>query len=336
MYLCISILFSIYVCKTMAEPLKNLHNLGQTCWCASAVQALRSVPVFGAQFAKQTTLLGAVLRAAAIDDKTLKRLYRASQKILNAPGGSPEDPAEFLVTLFDQEKICCKSFESARTLVKKCTVCGHTRTETSSECMMIIPRIEMCASPLQRALDTEFGFKVPPLAPKERQGVSAEKARDSPFAGPSLGVVPGEKWWKCDDNAVSVVALTSAAPYLLFYRDRSKLSEGEVPTFEEKHSEEDVDSDDIANLLPSVSQTRELDCEGSCKGQKTTHKVFVGVYEASRALIVHVQCPQHMPLDHIERTLFASEEEDDEAAFDLVAMVCRVGFTHYVCYRRIM
>lgn len=319
----------------MAAPLKTMHNLGQTCWCASAVQALRSVPVFGAQFAGQKTLLGEVLRADEIDDKTLKKLYRASRKILGAPPGSPEDPAEFLVRLMDQPKICCKSFESACTLVKRCTVCGHVRAQTSNECMMIIPRIEMCASPLQRALDTEFGFKVPPLVPLPRRG-SAEQARDSPFAGPSLGVVPGEKWWKCDDNVVSVVALTSAAPYLVFYRDRSTLSPGEVPTFEDKHSKEDVDPGDIANLLPSVSQTRELDCEGSCKGQKTSHKVFVGVYEASRALIVHVQCPQHMPLDHIERTLFASEEEDEEAAFDLVAMVCRVGFSHYVCYRRIM
>ena len=328
------VLYSIH--ESMATPLENLHNLGQTCWCASAIQALRSVPVFGAQFTAEKTLLGEALRAGAIDAKTVKMLYKASQKILNAPGGSPEDPAEFLVTLFDEEKICCKSFESACTLVKKCTACGHTRTETSNECMMIIPKIEMCASPLQRALDTEFGFKVPPLVPLPRHSVSAEQARDSPFAGPSLGVVPGEKWWKCDDDVVTVVALTSAAPYLLFYRDRSTLSPGEVPRFDEKHSEEDVKARDIEALLPSVSQTRDLDCEGSCKGQKTSHKVFVGVYEASRALIIHVQCPQNMPLSHIERTLFASEEEDDEAAFDLVAMVCRVGISHYVCYRRIM
>lgn len=329
--MCISVLF--FICKTMAAPLKNMTNLGMTCWCASAIQALRSVPVFGAQFLNETTLLGKALLDDEIDAETLKKFYKASRRIISAPQGSPEDPAEFIVALFDQKKICCKSFESACTLVKKCSVCGYVRTETNNECMMIIPKIEMCASPLQRALDVEFGFRAGPATRIRPESFSAAQTRDSTT---SLGVVPGEKWWKCDDDVVTTVALTSAAPYLLFYRDRSTLSPGEVPRFDDKHSKEDVDPKDIEALLPSVSQTRDLDCEGDCKGQKTSHKVFVGVYEASRALIVHVQCPQNMPLSHIERTLFASEEEDDEAAFDLVAMVCRVGISHYVCYRRIM
>lgn len=314
----------------MSGPLKGMTNLGMTCWCASAIQALRSIPVFGAQFLNETTLLGKALLNDEIDQETLKKVYKGSQKIISAPQGSPEDPAEFLVALFDQPRICCKAFESTCTSIKQCNVCGHRRTETKNECMMIIPKIELCASPLQRAFDKEFGFKV---GPETRIQHSAEQARDF---GPSLGVVPGEKWWKCDDDVVTIVALTCATPYLLFYKDRSKLRPGEVPQFEDKHDEEDVDPNDIEALLPSVSETRDLDCEGDCKGQKTSHKVFVGVYEASHALIVHVQCPQNMPLSHIERTLFASEEEDDQAAFDLVAMVCRVGICHYVCYRRIM
>lgn len=319
--------------SSMAAPLKNMVNLGMTCWCASAMQALRSVPVFGAQFLNENTLLGKAMLTEEIDVDTLKKLYKGSRKIISAPCGSPEDPAEFLVALFDQKKISCKSFESTCTLVKHCTVCGHTRTETNNECMMIIPKIELCASPLQRALDIEFGFKVGPAVRPVVSRESAEQARDQTH---TLGVLRGEKWWKCDDNVITVVGLTSAAPYLLFYRDRSTLRPGEVPRFTDQHDEQDVNMEDIADLLPSVAQIRQLDCEGACKGQKTTHKTFVGVYEASRALIVHVQCPQNMPLSHIERTLFASEDESDETAFDLVAMVCRVGGSHYVCYRRIM
>lgn len=323
----------------MSAPLKNMVNLGMTCWCASAIQALRSVSVFGAQFLgdSSSTLLGKAMLDDDIDADTLKKLYRGSRKIISAPSGSPEDPAEFLVALFDQKEINCKSFESTCTLVKQCTVCGHLRTETNNECMMIIPKIETCVSPLQRALDIEFGFKVGPVqrpqAQLTRSAESAEQARDQTHA---LGVVRGEKWWKCDDDVITVVGLTSAAPYLLFYRDRSTLRPGEVPRFADKHTDQDVDLDDIERLLPFVSEIRSMDCEGNCKGKKTNHKTFVGVYEASRAFIVHVQCPRNMPLSHIERTLFASENENDETAFDLVAMVCRVGVSHYVCYRRIM
>ena len=106
--------------------------------------------------------------------------------------------------------------------------------------------------------------------------------------------------------------------------DESTQENAEVPT-----------ADSLAHLIPNVDQMRDLDCEGQCKGKRTKHRVFVYEYEASKALIVHVQCPKSMPLCHIERTLFASEgEEENSAAFDLQAMVCRVGMSHYVCYRR--
>ena len=143
----------------------------------------------------------------------------------------------------------------------------------------------------------------------------------------------------------------SAAPYLLFYAERSKENDFKQKKKEEKYdSDEEMESLDlnsaseassldntvIEDLLPNVAQTQHLDCEGKCKGRRTKHRVFVCEYEASKAFIVHVQRPKHMPLHHIERTLFASEDKDSGGgtAFDLRAMVCRVGMSHYICYRR--
>lgn len=334
----------------MAQPLRGLFNDGNTCWCASAVQALRGVPSFAKQFSLKT-LLGKALRQDAIDVATVKRLYSESRKVIHAGPSTPEDPAEFLITLFDKENICAKPFESSKAIAKQCCVCGHVRSETSKECMVIVPSIPACASPIQRALDIEFGFKVaaaPKIAnPQSSTSQSAEEAKDTETKS-FLGGVPGEKWWKCDDERVhDDVSLTSAAPYLLFYAERS------VANSFNENEEEKYDSDDEMNetteesskaptaemlehLLPDVNQIRTLDCEGQCKGKRTKHRVFVYEYEASKALIVHVQCPRSMPLCHIERTLFASEgeEKDSSAAFDLQAMVCRVGMSHYVCYRR--
>ena len=242
-------------------------------------------------------------------DTELRRLYTQSRKIIKAAATTPEDPAEFLVALFDTDGVSCKAFESVRTMVKCCEACGFVRTERLSECMMIIPRIPNTISPLQRALDREFGFHV-----------SAGEARD--FV-PALGGIPGEKWWLCDDEVIKEVSLTSAAPYLLFYVERGAGTRSMKVDKEDTFADpEELDEETISMLLPAVSQTQELDCEGKCKGEKTKHSVFVGSYEASDVLIVHVQCPGIMPLDHVERTLFASEEEvnDNQAPFDLVAM----------------
>ena len=318
-------------------PLPRLFNLGNSCWCAAAVQALRAVGVvFHRQF-KDNTLLARALRADRLSDTELRRLYTQSRKIIKAAATTPEDPAEFLVALFDTDGVSCKAFESERTIVKCCDACGFVRTERLKECMMIIPRISNGVSPLQRALDTEFGFHVssPHISEEAVGACSAEEARD--FV-PALGGIPGEEWWLCDDEHIKKVSLTSAAPYLVFYVERASGTRNmEVDREDTFADPEELDEETISMLLPTVSQTQELDCEGKCKGKKTKHSVFVGSYEASDVLIVHVQCPKLMPLNHVERTLFASEEKvnDNQVPFDLVAMVCRVGTCHYVCYRRI-
>ena len=130
----------------MAQPLRGLFNDGNTCWCASAVQALRGVPSFANQFSDKT-LLGKALRQDTIDAATVKRLYTESRKVIQAGPCTPEDPAEFLITLFDKKNVSAKPFESSKALAKQCCVCGHVRSETSKECMVIVPSIPVCPSP---------------------------------------------------------------------------------------------------------------------------------------------------------------------------------------------
>lgn len=323
----------------MSKPLPQLRNLGNTCWCAALIQALRAVgPVFHHQF-EPHTLLARAMRDDTLDDMMLRQLYEKSRRVLKAPDMTPEDPAEFLLALLDLEKVNSKCFESSRVIVKCCEMCGHTRMERINECTVIIPSIPNTPKPLQRALDVEFGYRVPEIISNKRE--SAESARDrlglENNATTRLGGVPGERWWSCDDDLVKDVALTSAAPYLLFYVERMpegyRFDDNKDTTFSDAI---DLDQDTIASLLPTVHQTQRLDCEGKCKGRKTKHSVFVGSYETSHVLVVHVQRPRLTPLSHVERTLFASEEEvnDNSVPFDLVAMVCRVGMSHYVCYRR--
>jgi len=305
----------------MALPLHNLENLGNTCWCASAIQALRGVRVFSELFPR-TTLLGRVLNDDKVPAALVAGFYSWARTLLTATyDGSPEDPAEFLVRLFDQKDVHEKLFASMRHKITCCERCHHVRASKSEECLFIIPYIPKCAKPLEKALYADFGYKI--------GYTSAEGLVDSYRDAVSP---KGERWWRCDDNIVTEVALTVATPYLLFYVERGASWSVDDEGVDEE--EEILSYEQIKNTLEHIDKKNnlELDCEGDCK-RKTPHSVFVNNYETGSAVIMHVSMPRRMNLGCVERTLF---QDKTGQPFELSAIICRVGGSHYVCYRKMM
>ena len=302
----------------MSKPLYNLQNKGNTCWCASAIQALRSVRVFARLFPR-TTLLGRVLNDDEVPDALVSAVYQWARSLLTATyAGSPEDPAEFLVRLFDQKEVPGQLFTSTRHTITCCTRCHRVRASKSEECLFIIPYIPKCNKPLEKALYADFGYIV------HNQIVNTYRDAAAPV---------GERWWRCDDDTVEEVALSVATPYLLFYVER-----GAVWSVEEESAEEDEQTPEYDDIKDSLRQTDpknnlQLDCDGACK-KKTPHSVFVNNYETGSAVIVHVSIPRRINMACIERTLFAADA--DAEPFELAAIVCRVAASHYVCYRKCM
>ena len=303
----------------MSKPLTNMKNEDNSCWCASAIQALRSVRGF-AGLLPSTTLLGRALNDDEVPDALVSATYKWARTLLPATyKGSPEDPAEFLVRLFEQQGVPGKLFHSTRHKIMCCARCHHVRAAKTEECLLIIPYIPKCAKPLEKAIYTDFGYDVKPQSAE----TAVETYRDA--VSP-----PGERWWRCDDASVEEVALSVATPYLLFYVERGatwsdeeeSVDEDGTPTYEE-----------IKRTLTHTDPKKNLnlDCEGACK-KKTSHSVFVNNYETGSAVIVHVSVPRRMHMACIERTLFGNEAGG--APFELVAIVCRVGGSHYVCYRK--
>lgn len=310
----------------MASPLKNLDNLGNTCWCASAVQALRSVRVFAKQFPK-TTLLGRVLNDETVSSTLVDAFYKWARSMLTeSTNHSQEDPAEFLVQLFDRKDVSEAAFCSKRHKVACCSRCCHVRSFVSEESLLIVPYLPKAKKPLRKAIHSEFGFKVNMPNPQAESAESAAELRDAP---PPIH----ERWWRCDDNIITEVKMTSAAPYLLFYAERNATLE--PSGYDSEASDEDSvpTYEDIKDFISNVDSQSYLsmDCEGDCK-KKTPHAVFVNSYETSSAVIVHVSIPRYMNLARLERVLFESDGECEP--FDLVAIICRVGGSHYVCYRK--
>ena len=305
----------------MSRPLKNMANAGNTCWCASAIQALRSVRVFAKLFPR-TTLLGRALNDDEVPDALVSAVYAWARTLLTATyAGSPEDPAEFLVRLFDQPNVPEQLFTSTRCKITCCERCHHVRAVKNEENLLIIPYIPTCLNPLQKALHADFGYKVR----NENAEVAAETYRDI--------VAPvGERWWRCDDDVVRQVVLSVVTPYLLFYVER-----GATWSLDEENLASDDAKvpayGDIQNTLEkhvNRENNLALDCEGECQ-KKTSHAVFVNNYETGSAVVVHVSMPRRVNMACVERTLF---DAGDGAPFELTAIVCRVGGSHYVCYRR--
>lgn len=344
-------------------PLRNLHNRGNTCYIASVVQALRSLRRFGEKCGTQS-LLGLAVTQPDFKDELVPALYKWCRSCLKnneGKGFRQADPSELLMELFDRKDVNTHCFENTRVTYKECLTCKHVRRASVKEKMLIVTSLPPGNWPIQRAVDSEFGYALPetvphahPLMPpppplsmsmyqrshcgaRKRSRESASDAKDRLPDTP----VRRESWWRCDDGAVQEVKLTTATPYVLFYQER----EG-IVRMGEFETNEDVVVEDAVNKVPHrVSgqqvQCQELDCdEGKCHGVKRTHKSCVETYEIGEVLAIQIVFPKQVHMGTVERTLLTrtSETSDDPdnqtglKAYDLVSFVSRVGGAHYVCY----
>jgi len=240
----------------------------------------------------------------------------------------PEDPAEFLVTLFDEEQIPSQCFENTRTKTLQCSICHHERTMVDKEKILIVSQLNPFeCKPVQQAIYREFGYNIETYAPPSIPApqVSAEEAVDTIRDAPTdqVGDQLGEMWWRCDDNRIQICSILkrTSMPYILFYTARDKRCE---------FPEESSKAPQIQSIAPRDSV--QIQCEGSCN-QPQKHNIFVSNYETNKALIVHITCPQAMELGCLERTLL----DNNQIPYDLTAVLCKVsmaGNCHYITYRR--
>ncbi len=311
------------------EPL-HLPNSGNSCWIASSINALRSLRNFS-----EGVTLESILGKALNQKKTpALELYKWCRECLHKGSAEgkdtdPEDPAEFLVTLFDdEEQIPSQCFENTRTKTMQCSICHHERTMIDKEKILIISQLNpLECKPVQQAIYREFGYNIQTYTPPRLSisaipdgAVSAEQAAETRDA-PTDQL--GETWWRCDDNCIQncSIAKRTSMPYILFYTARDKRCE-----FPEEPSE----APQIQSVAPRDSV--EIQCEGSCN-QTQKHNIFVSNYETNKALIVHITCPQAMDLGCLERTLL----DNNQIPYDLTAVLCKVsmaGSCHYITYRR--
>lgn len=337
-------LFFRLIVKTMARVPFGFPNTGNTCYISSTIQCLSAVRSFREQCRGDSELERVVLGKFARPAELLQGIgaaYQWCRQLMNIKRASPEDPAELLLKLFDNDlnpdmNTCC--FENTRTKRKRCTQCNHVTETNSKEKMLIVTCLPAKgASPVQRAVDACFGF--------ERQSVPAAPAtRAAPavplpvadtnappmsfhnynrgFAGPSLPVpkttpvCEDEIWYRCDDESVTPVRLSTCQPYLLFFEERQTAAAATSGAEESP---------------PAQLQTLSLDCDdGACKS-KQAHETYVCSYDLSTALVIHIAVPQHRNMALVERTLMVGCE-GGKRAYDLVSFIARVGTNHYVAY----
>ena len=203
------------------------------------------------------------------------------------------------------------------------------------------------SKPVQTSPVSVASPTVAPVAPRAISSHSRQEVRSGPqprpidapplsyhsynkgFAGPPVAAIAatgdskdsgqhrGEMWYRCDDEKVTLVRLSQAQPYILFYEERKTSGS----------------TDECAPPAPLELQTLALDCDdGRCKS-KQIHEIYVCAYEISQALVVHVAVPRRMHCGSIERTLLV-DAEIGRKAYDLAAFISRVGSNHYVAYVR--
>ena len=337
----------------------RMPNMGNTCYISSALQCLRATSVF-VEACDSKSPVGRVMCYHQPSPQSLAVVYQWCRRALLLQNRkTPEDPAEMLVKLFDDDAqlgVSTICFESARTTCKKCRRCGHEKKERDTEKMLIVPFLPEGQNAVQRAVDSVFGFQSTE-APALKQQIMkpslplvAAKSNDldAPpmtyynynrgFAGAQMtesasaardrvesksAYTRGEVWYRCDDNIITEVQLTSAQPYVLFYEERrTAVMPAGSPSQESNGTSR------------PVIQKLALDCDdGECKS-KQEHDVYVSAYELSSALVVHVAVPKVVKdMNDVERTLIAGSD-DGQRAYDLRAFVARVGANHYVAYVR--
>ena len=305
-----------YLATKNPTPLR-FPNGGNTCWIASSVNALRSLPAFREEVSKKTPLG----KAMTDQDIMLKELYTWCRDCLHKGRGleghdtDPEDPAEFLMTLFDEASVTTSCFENRRTKILRCRGCRHEKSVSDTEKILMVSTLNpFSKQPVQEAIYKEFGYSVEIYHPSRG---SAEKARDA-------CMVQDEMWTLCDDNTIQTcnTATRLIQPYLLFYTARDKRYE--------YNNGADCTPPCIASV--TLSEFVDVECDGPCK-ESQQHDIFVDRYETNKVLVVHVVMPQSIEFDALERSIL----DNNQTPYDLTAVLCRVSIAqgcHYVTYRR--
>lgn len=354
-------------------PLTNLENRGNTCWASATVQALRPLRCF-AKHCNTNSVFGKAVASGTLSDTLVPHLFKWTRNCLKnneGKGHRPADCAEFLVELFDRKDVNSKCFQSNRVKKYECQTCHHIRRVKTEEKMLIINALPNGPSPLQKAVDAEFGYpcatpeitpyapavpvfpETPVLSPPRDAQPGSMSVYNNGFAGPAgaHGAMSAEQardaeqskrtetWYRCDDGRINEVYLDTATPYVLFYEERGgavKLGESTAKT---TSAGDGAPAQDGEGKFPIFS----LDCdEGKCLGTKQPHTAYVETYEIGSVLAVHVACPRLMSMRFVERTLLtrASESSDDPAdqtgmkAYDLRSFISRVGGCHYIAYTK--
>ena len=297
----------------MARVPFGFPNTGNTCYISSTIQCLSAVRSFREQCHGDNNFERVVYGKYARPADLLRGIdaaYQWCRKLMNIQGASPEDPAELLLKLFDEDLnpgMNTSCFENTRAKRKRCTQCNHVTETSSKEKMLIVTCLPAKgASPVQRAVDATFGFQresVPaaPAAPQPSLPLADTNAPpmsfhnyNCGFAGPSspvhktTAVHENEIWFRCDDETVTPVRLSSCQPYVLFFEERLTA----VPA-----------SSGVKESPPAQLSTLPLDCdEGACKS-KQAHETYVSSYDLSTALVIHIAVPQYMNMKTVERTL---------------------------------
>jgi len=330
-------------------PLKSLHNRGNTCWAASAVQALRALGRF-VRVCDKNSLLGTAVGGTQLKDALVPPLFtwcRACLKNEEGSGFRQADPSELLMELFDRKDVNTACFENKRTTHYQCLNCKHERRVNSTEKMLIVTSLPSGSCPLQRAVDMEFGYLADTSPrPGARATLAASETEPPPtvlgptapppasmsaynrgFAGPSIksasasdargardardtGAPRGESWWRCDDGDIRTVRLTTATPYVLFYQEREGIVQmGEFET--------NGDAGESVGAAERRAQKQNLDCdEGVCNGTRQPHSKCVETYGIGEVLAIQVVFPKRMHMGQVERTLLTRSDESSDNPSD--------------------
>lgn len=256
-----------------------------------------------------------------------KELYQWCRHCLHNGRGlqgrdtDPEDPAEFLVTLFDEDSVPSECFENFKTKTFQCEGCKHEKIHCDTEKILMVSQLDCFSQkPVQEAIYEAFGYRIQihnPVSPIPAYQQSSTRTRD-------VSASKDEMWWRCDDAIIELCSTVTKLiePYLLFYAARDKRHE-----YDTSH---DTMAPCVATVTPFDSVV--IECEGPCK-EAQPHNMYTSNYETNKVLVIHIVSPQKIEFDALERTIL----EDNQTPYDLTAVLCRVPIAqgyHYVTYRR--
>jgi hypothetical protein len=358
------------------QPLLNLHNRGNTCWAASAVQALRGLKTARRMCTPSTCDLfrKALCDAKGVPDAVVPHLFVWARQILKNQEGCghrPADPAEWFVELCDREQDAnTRMFEAKRVKRYECLQCGHVRHVENEEKVLILPCLQDGATPVQTAVDLEFGYQrpipsTPPVIPppvlspsdafaNSQKGTSPATSPGTPpvYPGgaPPLPMSYSEYNQGFGRPVPASVHSVDVVPGETWWRcDDGQVVEVTVDRatpyllfYEERAtpaSAAEAQQGGAGQTAEGTCQILPLDCDhGKCGGVRQRHTAYVSSYEMNSVLAVQIACPQLMSMRNVERTLYtgaspsADNPEGEYRAYDLKSFVSRVSGCHYVAY----